>query len=413
VDYSRYGGRRQAFVLVAAMLWAALLLALAPGVSGESATRPEVDEDPTGAPYVAGELLVAYEPGTSEKAEEAVVREAGARTLENPPEVDLRLISFPSIEGEASEEMRTGALEQELLDLEEEPQVEAADYNYIREVSFTPDDPKFDDQWGLTKPGFPDAWSSTKGRGAKIAIVDTGVDQRHSDIGRIVAQKDFIEHDAVADDDEGHGTHVTGIAGALTDNAKGVAGGCPRCTLLIAKVVGPTGVTTDSKLMKGIGWSVNRGADVINISLGDPGNSSVLKDAVNDASADGVVVVAAAGNERTTKRQYPAAYPEAIAVSATNRKDRLARFSNRGQWVDLAAPGRNILSTLDGGGYGEESGTSMSAPFVSALAGLLASQGMPADQIRHRMQTTATDLGPTGKDPRYGHGRIDAARAVR
>jgi thermitase len=392
---------------LAATLWAVLFLALAPGVRGESATRSEVAEDPTGAPYVAGELLVAYEQGTSEKAEEAVVSEAGARTIENPADEDLRLISFPR---EAS---RESDLEQELQDIEEEPQVEAADYNYIREVSFTPDDPKFDDQWGLTKTGFPEAWSSTKGRGAKIAVVDSGVDSKHPDIGKIVAQKDFVEHDAVADDAFDHGTLVTGIAGALTNNGKGMAGGCPRCRLLIAKVVGRTGVTNDSKLVKGIGWSVNRGADVVNLSLGGSGESSVLKAAVNDASAKGVVVVAAAGNERSSKRQYPAAYRNAIAVSATNRKDRLAHFSNRGQWVDLAAPGRNILSTLAGGGYGEESGTSLSAPFVSALAGLLASQDMSADRIRHRMQNTATDLGPTGEDSLYGHGRIDAASAVR
>jgi thermitase len=100
-------------------------------------------------------------------------------------------------------------------------------------------------------------------------------------------------------------------------------------------------------------------------------------------------------------------------VSATDRKDKLATFSGRGKWVDLAAPGTNILSTQAGVGYGEESGTSLSAPFVSALAGLLASQDMSADRIRNRMETTATDLGPTGKDPRFGHGRIDAASAVR
>ena len=405
MDCSRHDGRRQAIALIVTTLWAILLLALAPGVRGESPAK--IDEDPTGAPYVAGELLVAYEAGTSEKAEEAVVREAGARTLENPPEEDLRLISFPP---EAS---RGSDLDQELEDIEDQPQVEAADYNYIREVSFVPDDPRLDSQWGLARTNFPEAWKSTKGRGVRIAIVDSGVSQRHPDIGKIVVQKDFIEHDKVADDDADHGTLVTGIVGALTNNGKGIAGGCPKCRLLIAKVVGPSGVTTDSKLVKGIGWSVNRGADIINLSLGDPGNSSVLRRAVNDASAEGVVVVAAAGNERSSERQYPAAYPNAIAVSATNRNDKLAPFSSHGTWVDLAAPGTNILSTFAGSGYGEASGTSLSAPFVSALAGLLASQDMPAERIRHRMENSATDLGPTGEDPRFGHGRIDAARAVR
>jgi thermitase len=128
-------------------------------------------------------------------------------------------------------------------------------------------------------------------------------------------------------------------------------------------------------------------------------------------------VVAAAGNEGTspwpTRRQYPAAYEKAIAVSATNKSDGLAYFSSRGDWVDLAAPGTGILSTRAAGGYGTRDGTSYSASFVSGLAGLLASQGKSAYAIRQRMQDTAVDLGPAGKDARFGHGRINADNAVR
>jgi thermitase len=151
----------------------------------------------------------------------------------------------------------------------------------------------------------------------------------------------------------------------------------------------------------------------VNLSLGGPGNSSVLRTAVNHAYGQGAVVVAAAGNEGTTVPRYPAAYSQVIAVSATTADGRPAFYSNRGDWVDLAAPGTNILSTHNSGGYDIQSGTSMSAPFVSGLAGLLASQGMPADSIRQRMQDTAKDLGPAGDDPHFGHGRIDADSAVR
>jgi thermitase len=411
-------------VLVAALLWAVLLLALASGARGEPSAQARVDEDPTGAPYVAGELLVAYEPGTPEQAEDAVVSESGARTLENPPGQELRLISFPKVEEESSEEARESELEQKLQGLEEEPQVEAADYNYVRKVSFTPDDPRFDDQWGLKKARFPGAWNDVLGTGAKIAVVDSGIDQNHPDIGKIVAQRDFVEGDTLADDDNGHGTLVAGIAAALTHNGAGVAGACPECGLLVAKVVGTKGNTTDSKIVEGIGWSVDNGADVVNLSFGGPGESSILKTAVNNASASGAVVVAAAGNKGTARRQYPAAYPAAIAVSATTTRDRLARFSSYGTWVDLAAPGTGILSTVPTNGcpicghpagtdYESWSGTSVSAPFVSALAGLLASEGVyTADQIRHRMEATAIDLGPAGDDPYYGHGRINADRAV-
>jgi thermitase len=410
-------GRRQWSVFATALLWAVLLLILAPGSRGEPAAQPKVDDDPEGAPYVAGELLVAYEPGTSEETEDAVVRQSGARTLQDLPG-EARLVSFPEIRREASEAARERALARELRDLENKAGVEAADYNYIRRASFTPDDPllgkkPLEGQWGLKKARFPGAWNDAKGARAKVAIVDSGVSSGHPDIGKIAAQKDFVEGNAVADDDYGHGTRVTGIAGALTDNGKGMAGGCFKCGLLIAKVMSANGFATDSKIIKGIDWSVNHGADVVNLSLGGPAYSGALKTAVDRASNRGTVVVAAAGNKRNSVPQYPAAYPNAIAVSATGQGDRLADFSSRGDWVDLAAPGKGILSTRKSGGYVKQSGTSFSAPFVSGLAGLLASRGMSADSIRQRMQASAKDLGRAGDDPLYGHGRIDADNAVR
>jgi thermitase len=405
-------GRLQGYTLAAALLWAVLLLILAPGSEGEPATRPGVDNDPGGAPYVAGELLVAYEPGTPEEAEETVVRRSGARTLKNLPG-EVRLVSFPAIRREASEAARERALARALGYLAHRAGVVAADYNYLREPFFMPDDPRLANQWGLASTRFGGAWNDAKGDGAKVAIVDSGVYSEHPDIGRIVAQRDFVEGDAVADDDFGHGTHVTGIAGALTDNGKGVAGGCFGCGLIVGKVMGLGGFTTDSRIVEGINWSVNQGADVVNLSLGGPADSSVLRGAVNRAHGQGAVVVAAAGNDGADGPRYPAAYSKVIAVSAISAEDRLASFSGRGRWVDLAAPGIDIISTSKSGGYDRQSGTSMAAPFVSGLAGLLASQGMSAGSIRQGMQATAEDLGPAGQDPRYGHGRIDAANAVR
>jgi thermitase len=371
-----------------------------------------VDNDPQGAPYVAGELLVAYKPGTSEEAEETVVRRSGARTLEDL-RGGVRLVSFPAIRREASEAVRERALARALGYLGHKAGVQAVDYNYLREPYFIPNDPMLVNQWGLISTRFRGAWSNAKGGKAKVAIVDSGVYSEHPDIGRIIAQRDFVEDDAVADDDYGHGTHVTGIAGALTNNGKGVAGGCFECGLLIAKVMGPLGFTTDSRIVEGINWSVNHGADVVNLSLGGPGDSSVLKTAVNRAYDRDAVVVAAAGNEGRDEPRYPAAYSTVIAVSATTTDGRLASFSSRGDWVDLAAPGTDILSTGESGGYERHSGTSVAAPFVSGLAGLLASRGMSADSIRERMQATAEDLGPAGDDPRFGHGMIDANNAVR
>jgi thermitase len=405
-------GRLQGYTFAAALLWAVFLLILAPGSKAEPATQPGVDDDPEGAPYVAGELLVAYEPGTSDEAEEMVVRQSGALTLKDLPG-EVRLVSFPAIRREASEAARERALARALGYLAHRAGVVAADYNYLREPFFMPNDPKLANQWGLASTRFGGAWNDAKGAGANVAIVDSGVYSEHPDIGRIVAQRDFVEGDAVADDDYGHGTHVTGIAGALTDNGKGVAGGCFECGLIIGKVMGFGGFTTDSRIVEGINWSVNQGADVVNLSLGGPADSSVLRRAVNRAHGQGAVLVAAAGNDGASGPRYPAAYSKVIAVSAISTEDRLASFSGRGRWVDLAAPGTDIISTSNSGGYDRQSGTSMAAPFVSGLAGLLASQGMSADSVRQGMQATAEDLGPAGQDPRYGHGRIDAANAVR
>jgi thermitase len=406
---------RQISALALAVLWAILLLTLAPGAKGEAAAQPKVDEDPSGAPYVAGELLVTYEKGISENAEQAIVHASEGRTARHLSG-EIRLFSFPHIGRKEPAAARERALRGKLDDLRDDPGVAAADYNYIRTAAFLPDDPRFSGQWGLKKPAFPGAWDHARGAGAKIAIIDSGIAQNHPDIGKISAQIDYVDDDAVANDPYGHGTHVAGIAAALTNNGRGVAGGCPRCELLVARVLNANGDGTDADIIDSIGWSVRYGADVINLSLARGEKSSVLETKINSAYANGAVVVAAAGNEGLTSQpaqpQYPAAYGNVIAVSATNENDGLAGFSSRGSWVDLAAPGTHILSTGAGGGYYQESGTSEAAPYVSALAGLLASKGKTASQIRQRMQSTATDLGASGDDPKFGYGRINARRAL-
>jgi thermitase len=324
----------------------------------------------------------------------------------------MRLVSFPGIAQEKSREARERGLQRKLEKLRAEPGVEAADYNHIYKATSYPDDPRFGGQWGLKRTAFPGAWIDARGTGARIAVVDSGIDRNHPDLGiKIAEQENYVADGAGIRDLFNHGTHVAGIVAALTNNGKGVAGGCPACKLLIARVLDARGDTTASTLVSGIDWSANNEADVINLSLDGPDNAAV-EEAVNNARANGTVVVAAAGNMGTTTPRYPAAYEKVIAVSATNGNDGLAGFSSRGSWVDLAAPGTNILSTGAGGGYYEEDGTSEAAPFVSALAGLLASEGKTASEIRQRMQSTATDLGTSGDDPKFGHGRINANRAV-
>ena len=220
-------------------------------------------------------------------------------------------------------------------------------------------------------------------------------------------------NDLVAEDDAaGHGTHVAGTVGAVTDNGKGVAATCPGCKLLVAKA-GNSRILLDSDIVQGIYWSVNNRARAINLSLGSKGKSRVLEHAVDYAWDHGVVVVAAAGNENTARPRYPAAYKHVISVSATNQQNKRAPFSNYGSTVDVAAPGVEILSTVPGGRYGGKSGTSMASPHVAALAGLLATQRRSAREIRTQIERTAKDIGPRGRDQFYGRGLIDANRAVR
>ncbi len=402
--------KRQAGVVFVSLLGALALLALSPAAWGRSADGA-VDHGPAGAPYAAGELIVTYEEEAPDDAVESLDEQVGAEVEGDLPRIDASLFEFPKVEVEPSGEVREEELADIKMELEQDPAVESVDYNYLRTLSYAPNDSRFGEQWGLITPRFEGAWSRTRGREIRIAVVDTGAAVRHPDLRRkIAAQLDFRHNDGKAEDSAGHGTHVAGTVAAETNNGTGVAGGCPACKLLIAKVFSPD-VGYDFAIARGITWSADRGAKVINCSFEGAGRSEALKDALDHATRKVAVVVAAAGNGDTGGPSYPAAYPNVIAVAATDEHDRRASFSNRGNWVDVAAPGVDILSSVPGG-YDHRSGTSMAAPHVSALAGLLASQGRSPKAIRDRILRTALDLGPAGRDPYYGKGRIRADLAT-
>jgi thermitase len=404
--------RRQVGVLLVALLGALALLAFSPEARSQPAEEA-VDHGPGGAPYAAGELLVTYEEQASDAAVESLDEEVGAEVGETLPAIDARLFEFSEVKGKLSEQAREQALARIREELERDPAVESVGYNYLYSASVTPDDPSFDEQWGLSTADFENAWSSTLGSGVKIAIVDSGADVRHGDLKQNIGrQRDFINDDGTVEDPFKHGTHVAGIAAADTNNGIGVAGGCPNCKLLIAKVLDEGGSGYSADVAEGITWSADNGAKVINLSLSNGAKDNPVKDAVDYATRRGAIVVAAAGNTRKSRPMYPAAYSNVMAVAATDRHDQPASFSTYGDWVDIAAPGRSILSTIPGGRYAFKNGTSMAAPHVSALAGLLASQELDRAGINKRIFNTAVDLGPVGHDPHYGHGRIDAGQAV-
>ena len=400
-------------MLSVALALALVLIWLSPDARGATGI-PKIDENRQGAPYAAGELLVTYNPGAFRRHVEQVV--GAARVEEEIPASGTQLLSFPAVRREQRGSIREEKLRRVKEALQKVPGVEHVAYNYLRLPYYSANDPFFKSQkqWDLARIGAPAAWNKVLGVGSRVAIVDSGIAGNHPDLkSKIVAQKDLVNNDQVAEDDiEGHGTHVAGTVGAVTNNARGVAATCPACKLLVAKSGGARGFY-DFDIAQGIYWSVNNRAKAINLSLGARVDTRILRHAVDYAWDHGVVVVAAAGNDNTSRPNYPAAYEHVISVSATDQLNRKARFSTFGPTVDVAAPGVEIWSTVPGGRYDVKAGTSMASPHVAALAGLLAAQDRQAPQIRRRIQRTATDLGADGKDGIYGWGLINANRAVR
>ena len=398
-------------VFFAACVAVALLFAV-PAARGQEAGGPDVNDEGGAGPHVANRLIVTYEESTGETAEDAAARAADVRVRDDLEGAELEVVNVPPAAAAASEAAAEEALRAAKQRLEAQPAVAAVEYDYVRSyLASATNDPWYGRQYNLVQTGFDGAWRSERGEGALLGIVDSGISHSHPDLrGKIALQRDFVGRDGRAEDRIGHGTAVSGVAAAVTGNRKGIAGACPACELLVAKDGDEYPV--DSATIKGIYWAVNHGADAVNISSGGYQISAAYERAVNYARNNGALVVASAGNESTSRPSYPAAYPAAVAVSATNRQGTFVSFSNRGDWVDLAAPGVGIYATVPGG-YATVDGTSFSAPQTTALAGLLSAQGFTDDEARRRMQATATDLGAAGRDRLYGHGRIDADAAVR
>ena len=253
-----------------------------------------------------------------------------------------------------------------------------------------------------------------------IAVLDSGITLNHPEFqGRILSGYDFINNDADPSDDHGHGTHTSGIIGAGIDNNLGMVGLCPQCSLLPVKVLNHNNAGTWSGVAQGLIFATDQGARVINLSLGATVSSKTLEAAINYAIERNVLVVAAAGNMGSDRKFYPAALDGVLAVSATDADDKRWVLSNMGDYIDLAAPGHAVYSTYNDlenyyGGYNYMSGTSMAAPHVAGLAGLLLSQKptRTAANLYDIMTQTADRLTPATRDLYFGYGRINVTRAL-
>jgi len=353
--------------------------------------------------HVPGELLVKFHDGVAQEARCRIHEQCGGKVIAERGIGKLHHVKG----GRASRSARL------LRDAyHEHPEVEYAEPNYIYRSCLAPNDAFYPLQYGPKLIHAEQAWDKAAGDASVIlAVVDTGVDGSHPDLSaKLLAGQDFVQPGQPPEDQNGHGTHVAGIAAAATGNGIGIAGIAPDALVLPVRVLDRNGSGAIATIAAGVRYAADQGAKVINLSLGGAGRSVVLRDAIRYAASKGAVIVAAAGNDGSPAKLYPAAYDEVISVGSVGAEDVHSAFSNYGAWVDVAAPGEKIVSTYRYGRYTYLSGTSMAAPHVSGVAALLAGQGLDASAIRERLLASADPIEGTGMY--WAHGRVNAERAA-
>jgi subtilisin family serine protease len=398
--------------------------------------------------YRPGAVLVRFQPDVSPYRIAALFSAQGWRAERVMEPIGVYSLRVPAGREMAAIEALRGTPEVVYAELDYQAQAAEAVF---------PNDPDWAEQWSLRKMGVTSAWEVVTGTpDIVIAVLDTGVHLAHEDLnGQIWTNPDEIpgnrldddgngkiddvygwhffhrwtgsgfipDEDADVWDDNGHGTHVSGIAAAATNNGIGVAGIAWQARLMPVKVLDMYGTGWYSDIAAGIIYAVDNGARIVNLSLGGEGASATLCAAVEYAYNRNALVVAAAGNTGGAV-VYPAACAHALAVAATDEADARASFSNHGPELDVAAPGVDIystwcrqdvyLGTCMGSYYFTKSGTSMATPHVSGLAALVWSHWpeWTNEQVARHIQQTAVDLGELGWDEWYGWGRVDALIAL-
>jgi serine protease len=389
------------------------------------------------------EVVVAFRDGVAPADMERALRVAGGRTSRRGFSETRVLLKLDAGFDAAEALSRLGAM----------PEVAYAARNQRYHASqgragtFTPNDRFYEAQWNLAQIDAERTWGIQKGRGdVVVAVLDTGV--AYEDFGpyrkapdwggtRFVPGFDFVNADSHPNDDEFHGTHIASTIAEATDNQEGVAGIAFGCAIMPVKVLDANGEGDTFTVADGIDFAVASGAEVLNLSLGGREDDPVVRQAVERAVAAGVTVVAAAGNDGREGVEFPAALPGVIAVGAVDRRKAQAVYSNFGAALDVVAPGgdgdrdddsdglpdaiyQQMLDQdavragrFDVFGYFGLDGTSSATAHVSALAALLYSQGVtdPA-AIKAAIERSAEDLGPAGRDDRFGHGLIRPSVAL-
>ncbi|MCE9615589.1 MAG: S8 family serine peptidase [Lentisphaerae bacterium] len=389
-----------------------------------------------------GIVLVKFRPGMDTTLVNRIIERHGLRLNRILPHIGAQRFRIPS----GHSEWLLARL------LASYPQVEYAEPDYIRYASYISNDPLLAQQWDVFNMRMPQAWDVTRGStNVVVGVLDTGITLAHPDLASALwintdeipgnniddDHNGYVDdrngydfagdasiplqrgQDPIPNDTEGHGTHVSGTIAAQQNNGTGISGFAPLTKIMAVKVLGGilgTGYTSD--IVDGITYAVDNGAKVLNMSLGGAAKSMAEYNALKYAWEHNVLIVAAAGNSGNGANpvEYPAAYPFTISVGATSGDDVIAYFSTHNGFVEVCAPGVNILSTVPPNAYEWDgwSGTSMATPHVTAMAALLAAMhpGIANWELRSMIQNSCIELGAPGWDPYYGYGRLDALLAV-
>lgn len=377
----------------------------------------------------ASQKIVTFTPGASTRDGVAGLEKLGCRVMKYLPLINAVVAEFPdkTLELDIMACPHVCAVEEDQVIkwIEATPAalplsyidsslaaIKTGDYPDLIPVPSEPKAPVSTEiQWGVKRVNAPSAWSTTMGQGVKIGIIDTGMDYYHPDLkANYAGGYNAIDTTKTPLDDNGHGTHVAGIIGAVSDGV-GVVGVAPRVSLYAVKVLNAQGSGAYSAIIDGIQWAVTNKMALVNMSLGSPSGSVAIQKAVEAAYKAGVTLVIAAGND-SGPVNYPAKYPQAIAVAASDSTDKIASFSSRGAEIAVIAPGVAINSTYMGGIYKSLSGTSMASPHVAALAALAVARGAKTPAaVRQALQRAATGIGLQPAE--QGAGLVDAGKLIK
>lgn len=356
--------------------------------------------------------IVVFQPGTSPAQRVALAKAAGGIVVR-----ELKLINAVVIESATQVSITESKLRAlaEVKRVDLDPKINWLSISDARGTDFalpstsgimksiealkkkqaegTPEPTAQETPWGIARVKAPAAWATSRGKGVKVVVIDTGIDMTHPElVGILKGGWNAISTAATFNDDNGHGSHVSGTIAAKDDD-QGVVGVAPQIDLYGVKVLDANGSGTFDDVIAGMLWAVENKMEVANMSLGASQGNQALEDAVEAMRKGGVILIAAAGNSGSSVG-YPAAYPGAIAIAASDSRDKLASFSSRGPQVAVIAPGVGVKSTYMGGGYNTLSGTSMATPHVAGLTALYVAthKGATPEQARAGLAAASTKL---------------------